>query len=93
MSKPTTTPLTDRQLIDDGRGYAHTINIAFCRKIELRLHAAEAELAAEQARLDWLLSESDDSLNRLDCWSRFNIDAILDAEGEHIAHIGNRKHL
>jgi len=80
---PTTTPLTDRQLIDEGRGYGHTINAAFCRKIELRMHAAEADLAAERARLDWLLSESDDSLDRLDCWSRFDIDAILDAEGEH----------
>jgi hypothetical protein len=78
-----TTPLTDRQLIDEGRGYAHTINAAFCRKIELRMHAAEAELAAERARLDWLLSESAHSLDRLDCWSRFDIDAILDAEGEH----------
>ena len=83
MSTPTTTPLTDRQLIDEGRGYAHTINAAFCRKIELRMHAAEAELAAERARLDWLLSASDDSLDRLDCWSRFDIDAILDAEVEH----------
>ena len=44
-----TTPLTDRQLIDEGRGYAHTINAAFCRKIELRMHAAEAKLAAERA--------------------------------------------
>ena len=78
-----TTPLTDRQLIDEGRGYAHTINAAFCRRIELRMHAAEAELAAERARLDWILTDGDGYFGRLDCWSRFSIDAILEAEGDH----------
>lgn len=83
MSTPTTTPLTDQQLIDEGRGYSAIIGAAFCRKIEVRMHVAEAELAAERARLDWMLIyEAADSMHPFDRFTRSKVNTMIKAEAE-----------